>query len=65
MDCNNRIIAFSIVVGCKELWHVRILFPFRVKPSNVAYKHPSLVPRENDVREHKLFVGKSVSVSYR
>ena len=32
-----------------------------MKPSNVAYKHPSLVPRENDVREHKLFVGKCVT----
>lgn len=30
----------------------------KVKPSNVAYKHPSLVPRENDVREHKIFVDK-------
>ncbi|XP_078365662.1 FACT complex subunit SPT16-like isoform X1 [Oculina patagonica] len=30
----------------------------KVKPSNVAYKHPSLVPRENDVRELKVFVDK-------
>ena len=33
---------------------------FRLKPSNVAYKHASLVPRENDVREHKIFVGKTI-----
>ena len=33
---------------------------FRLKPSNVAYKHASLVPRENDVREHKIFVGKII-----
>ena len=33
---------------------------FRLKPSNVAYKHASLVPRENDVREHKIFVGKRI-----
>lgn len=30
----------------------------KLKPSNVAYKHPTLVPRENDVREHKIFVDK-------
>ncbi|KAK2556910.1 FACT complex subunit SPT16 [Acropora cervicornis] len=30
----------------------------KLKPSNVAYKHASLVPRENDVREHKIFVDK-------
>ena len=33
-------------------------FVFRLKPSNVAYKHASLVPRDNDVRDHKIFVGK-------
>ena len=31
-----------------------------MKPSNVAYKQASLVPRENEVREHKIFVGKQV-----
>lgn len=30
----------------------------KVKPSNVAYKHASLVPRENEVRDHKIFVDK-------
>jgi len=30
----------------------------KVKPSNVAYKHASLVPRDNDVREHRIFVDK-------
>ena len=34
-----------------------------MKPSNVAYKHASLVPRENEVRDHKIFVGKQLLVS--
>ena len=37
-------------------------FRYRIKASNVAYKHPSLLPKESEVRDLRIYVGKKYRV---
>ena len=41
---------------------ISLVFPCRPRLSaNVAYKHSSVVPRDADIQNHRIFVGKSRS----